>query len=354
VSTRRERPPFGARELVLLVATLAVIGAVAEGVARLVWTDPSQPTRPIPPEWQGLPNVSGLWALAKPNVRGLASGALFETNSAGFRGGERTLAKPPGVFRIAIVGDSIAMGMGVVEAETYAARLERSLAAAHPERRFEVLNFGLSGLNAWSVVERLGRLARPYDPDLIVYGYTLNDIEGPAYRRSVDFAFVDPRTHAGSPLTLWRLLGPRFASLRELVWAPRGSYSFELDDNYFRNPEAWQRVLEAFDRVRDLANERGICAVVFVHTRLYWLSRLHPYGRHYAAVVTAARERGLAAIESFPAFRGESAQTLWIAPLDPHPNARGHEILAGALAAGLEALPPSCWELHGASSARKR
>jgi len=343
----------GARELGLLAATLLGLLAAGELVARAVWEDPSRPARPVPPEWQGLPNVSGLFALAKPNVRGLASGALFETNSAGFRGGERALAKPPGSFRIAIVGDSIAMGMGVVEADTYAARLERALAAAHPERRVEVLNFGLSGLNAFSVVDRLERLALRYDPDLVVYGYTLNDIEGPAYRRSVDFAFLDPRTHAGSPLYLWRWLGPRLASLRELVLAPRGSYSFELDDNYFRDPEAFGAVLAALDRLRELARERGICAVVFVHTRLYWLSWLHPYRRYYA-VVMAARERGLAAIESFPAFRGESAQSLWIGPLDPHPNARGHEILAGALAAGLEALPPECWEAQARSSARRR
>jgi lysophospholipase L1-like esterase len=348
------RPARGGRELLLLAATLLALLGLGEAVARLVWEDPSRPARPIPPEWQGLPNVSGLWALAKPNVRGLASGALFETNSAGFRGGERTLAKPPGVFRIAIVGDSIAMGMGVVEAETYAARLERALSEAHPDRRFEVMNFGLSGLNAYAVVDRLQRLALPYDPDLVVYGYTLNDIEGPAYRRSVDFTFIDPRTWAGSPVYLVRVLGPRLASLRELLWAPRGSYSFELDDNYFHNPEAWQAVEDALDRVRDLAHERGICAVVFVHARLYWLSWLHPYHRHYEIVMQAARARGLAAIEAFPAFRGESAQSLWIGPLDPHPNARGHEILAGALFAGLEALPPGCWELHPPSSARKR
>jgi lysophospholipase L1-like esterase len=280
--------------------------------------------------------------MARPNARGLVGGALYETNSAGFRGPERSLEKPAGVFRVALLGDSIAMGSGVAEEETYAHGLERALAGMHPGRRFEVLNLGIGGLNAHSAVERLVRLGLRYDPDLLVYGYTLNDIEGTAYRRSAQWA--DPRRFARAPLVLWRILGPRFDSLRELVLAPRGSYSFELDENYFRNPEAWQGVLGALDRLAAIARERGSCAVLLVHTRLYWLSLLHPYRRHYAVVIEAARARGLHAIESFPAHRGQRAESLWVGPLDPHPNARGHAILLRALVEGLAALPEGCWE----------
>jgi lysophospholipase L1-like esterase len=331
------------REAALAVASGLVVLAAAEGVARLLWRDDAWEPRPVPPEWRDLPRIDGLWQMARPNVRGLVGGALFETNSAGFRGRERRVEKPPGVFRVAVLGDSIAMGSGVTEAESYAFGLEGALAAAHPGRRFEVLNFAVGGLNAHSAVDRLVRLGLRYDPDLLVYGYTLNDVEGPAYRRSADFAWIDPRRHAAAPLRLWRLLGPRVDSLRELVWAPRGSYSFELDENYFRNPEAWADVLRALDRLAAVARERGVCAVVFVHTRLYWLNALHPFRRHYAAVARAAGERGLTAIESFPAHRGESAQALWVGPLDPHPNARGHAILLRALSDGLSRLPPACW-----------
>jgi hypothetical protein len=341
VSDAARRP--GWREAALAAASALVVLAGAEGVARILWRDDAWEPRPVPPEWRDLPRVDGMWEMARPNVRGLVGGALFETNSAGFRGRERSVEKPPGSFRVAVLGDSIAMGSGVTEAETYAFGLEGALAAAHPGRRFEVLNFAVGGLNAHTAVDRLVRLGLRYDPDLFVYGYTLNDVEGPAYRRSVDFDWLDPRRHATAALRLWRLLGPRVASLRELVSAPRGSYSFELDENYFRNPEAWADVLRALDRYAAVARERGVCAVVFVHTRLYWLSALHPYRRHYAAVVRAAEERGLTAIESFPAHRGESARALWVGPMDPHPNARGHAVLLRALSEGLSRLPPACW-----------
>ncbi len=344
----------GWREAALVAASLLVVGIGAEGVARLLWQDGSARAHPVPPEWRDLPEVHGLFEMARANVRGLVGGALFETNSAGFRGPERTLRKPRGVFRVAVIGDSFAMGSGVVYEETYAYRLEGALAAAHPERRFEVLDFGLGGLDAHAVVDRLERLGLRYHPDLIVYGYTLNDIEGPAYRRSVDSAFVSPWRFDDSPLRLWRLLGPRFASLQELLWAPRGSYSFELDENYFRNPAAWRGVLGALDDLATLSRERAACAFLLVHTHLYWLNALHPYRRHYGAVIEAAEERGIPAIESFPAFRGENARSLWVGPVDSHPNARGHAILADVLVDGLARLPESCWTGRATGPYRRR
>jgi lysophospholipase L1-like esterase len=348
-SARRRRPLATAA---LAFGTLLALFAAAEGVARLLWRERRPATRSIPAEWRGLPRIEGLFALARPNQRGLAGGALFETNSAGFRGPERSEHKPPGVFRIVVFGDSIAMGMGVVYADTYAARLERDLAAGRPGATVEVLDVALSGLNAHAAVGRLASLGLRYEPDLIVYGYTLNDVEGPDYRRSVDWSFIDPRAYDDSPLRLWRLLGPRFASLRELLLAPRGSYSFELDENYFRNEPALRGVHAALDRLAGIARERGICAVVLIHTRLYWLSRLHPYRRHYAAVGEAAEQRGLFTVESFPTHRGERATDLWINPLDPHPNARGHELLFEALRDGLAELPERCLGSPGESGSR--
>jgi hypothetical protein len=319
-------------------------GAIAEGVARLLWRVPSPLGRPLPPEWEGLPTLTGLFEMALPKVRGLVGGALYETNSAGFRGPERSLRKPLGVFRIAVIGDSFTMGAGVTLEESYAYRLERALADTHPERRVEVLNLGLAGIAASAAVDRLDYLGLGYDPDLLVYGYTLNDIEGPAYRRSYEASFVDPTRFLRSPLYLWRFLGPHFASARELFFAPRGSYSFELDDNYFHNAEAWSAVLGAFDRLARISHERGSCALLLIHTQLYWLHALHPYRPHYELVAEAAQQRGLYTVQSLPAFRGESETALWVGRLDPHPNARAHEILFEVLEEGLGALPASCWE----------
>ena len=80
----------------LALATLALVGLAAEGVARWAWHGAvSKPEPELPEEWRDLPRLAGMKAMARPNVRGIVGGALYETNSAGFRGPERALAKAP-------------------------------------------------------------------------------------------------------------------------------------------------------------------------------------------------------------------------------------------------------------------
>jgi len=333
----------------LVLATLALIGLAAEGTARWAWyRAASRPAPELPEEWRDIPRLAGTHVLARPNVRGIVRGVLYETNSGGFRGPERALEKAPGVFRVVVIGDSIAMGTGVLYEETYAARLETVLAARFPDRTVEVLDMGLAGLNAPWIVKRFERRSLRYDPDLVIYGYTLNDIGGKNYRRSADTGFTGPVAFWQSPVYVWRYLGPRFNSLRELLWSPPRSYSFELDENYFRNPEAWQEVLDAFDRLAELARQRELCAVVLVHTKLYSLGWLHPFRSHYDLVAEAARERGFHVFQSWPSFEGRDSAELRVDAIDSHPNAEGHALLLEALRNGLASLPDACWERRAA------
>lgn len=79
--------------------------------------------------------------------------------------------------------------------------------------------------------------------------------------------------------------------------------------------------------------------VIFIHTRLEFLSWLHPYHPMYRKVASAAAVFNVPVIESFEHFRGQHPETLWVSGVDSHPNAEGHRILATALADGLERLP---------------
>ena len=58
------------------------------------------------------------------------SGELERVNAAGFRGPQRSREKPPGVLRIATLGDSSTFGYGVPYADTFSAQLETRLNAA--------------------------------------------------------------------------------------------------------------------------------------------------------------------------------------------------------------------------------
>ena len=315
----------------------------AEQAARRFW-EPPQPIQypPLPDEYEDLEWLQDAQGLARPNVRAINAGVLFETNSAGFRGPEVAPGKPREIFRVAVIGDSYSMGWGVNREDTYAVRLEQALGTSRPDLRIEVLNFGLAGQDTEAVVERFHTLGLDYEPDLVVYGFSVNDLENDAYRHTSVSADVAAKELEESRLTLWRIVAPRMSSLAE-VTARKGSYVHELDVNYFEEAEAFGVALEALDRLADTAEQRGICAVMLIHTQLRFLNFLHPYQRHYDALASAAEEHGLFVVPTAEAFLGHGEGELRIKADDPHPGAEAHAILADELLAALEELPERCW-----------
>ena len=63
------------------------------------------------------------WAMI-PGYRGRDWQVDFRVNALGFRGLEIAREKPPGVFRLLVLGDSIAMGVGLPDNLVLSARLE--------------------------------------------------------------------------------------------------------------------------------------------------------------------------------------------------------------------------------------
>lgn len=67
--------------------------------------------------------------------------------------------------------------MGVTELiETYPKILEWELKRDYSDRRFEVLNFGIEGTDSRHHLSVIKQKILPYAPDLIILGYSLNDI----------------------------------------------------------------------------------------------------------------------------------------------------------------------------------
>lgn len=338
-----------AKGALALAATALALG-VGELVARLAVEAAPRLLPPPPPTQPGLRELQGIFELAQPFVRGIYKGVLHRTNSMGVRGPELALEPRPGVLRIAVLGDSIAMGQGIEESDTYAARLALLLAQEDPRRDYEVVNLGLSGVTASHAAHRLEYVGLRYHPQLIVYGYTLNDIEGPEYQASAprdrDALRRLLARYQHSPSGLLRAVWPRLV----LAWSAfrplPGSYELELVKNYRENPAAWREVEGALERIAAQGREGGLCALLFIHPRLQDLSWLHAYTPFYDQVAQAARARGFHVASGFDALRGERASALRLSELDPHPNAEGHRLLAEALRDAILSLPPACLEAH--------
>ncbi len=120
-------------------------------------------------EW----NATLGWTL-KPNLRDVDAygGKFLNTNAHGLRGSvEHGYEKPPGAFRIVVLGDSFTFGEGVGDEETYSHVLQELLP------QVEVLNLGVHGYGHDQMLLYLKEEGLRYKPDLILLGFLTIDME---------------------------------------------------------------------------------------------------------------------------------------------------------------------------------
>ncbi len=104
--------------------------------------------------------------------------AEIAINAAGFRDIDHPRRKPPGTWRIAVLGDSVVEAREVPIEETFWKRLETMLPTGSA-RRVEVLNFGVNGYSTAQSLLTLERVALDYEPDLVIQVFfTGTDVTG--------------------------------------------------------------------------------------------------------------------------------------------------------------------------------
>ena len=120
------------------------------------------------------------YTLMKPDSHYEWQSIPVDINTHGLRSPETSYEKPAGTFRILNLGDSVVMGWGVREEDTYGRRLESMLnEESGGDSRFEVINAGVPGWNLENALAYLQAEGLKYQPDLILLGLTLaNDIKG--------------------------------------------------------------------------------------------------------------------------------------------------------------------------------
>jgi hypothetical protein len=96
--------------------------------------------------------------------------AWSKINSHGFRDRERTESKPPGVYRVAVLGDSNTEARQVDMDKTFTALAEEELNRRRccGQRQVEVLNFGVPGYGTAQELLLLRERVWKFSPDMIV------------------------------------------------------------------------------------------------------------------------------------------------------------------------------------------
>jgi hypothetical protein len=130
-----------------------------------------------------------------PNQKRVRYGGRIETNQHGMRAPDFAPQKPPGTFRILMLGDSTLWGGSYVDQEQLYARLleARLNQAAGPGRRVEVLNMGVNGWGPFhesGFVEAFGT----FGADLVLVCLPHDDVDRERYS-----LMSTPFFHDGTP-----------------------------------------------------------------------------------------------------------------------------------------------------------
>jgi len=357
VPTLARRLALSAFSLVLCVA-LAEVGLRAIGFEHPPFEPPL--IRWDAPNDRELASAAGLheaqarelWA-PRPGARVGAQGE--ETiNAEGYRGPLRPRAKPPGTRRVVVLGDSSTFGMNVAYEHTYAAQLEALLAPG-----VEVLDFGVIGTTARQGLERYERLARAYEPDVVVAAYGAINEHFAAKLGDDDEKIRRSRALAERAPSLGERLraGSRFAHVAAWVadgfdsgqkqqhraWQKRWKDNFELEERQGFDdfpgerrvsPEDFETVLGLW-RAAALADGARLIVISMPRRPSMELERpvLARYSERVRSFASASGTPLYDARADFadPARELAGREALFL-PNDPvHPSPDGHALIARAL-----------------------
>jgi lysophospholipase L1-like esterase len=282
---------------------------------------------------------------------------LGASNSLGFRDRDHTVAKPAGVYRIVVLGDSIAAGLHVERNEdVFPPILERLLNQAG--RRAEVINLAVSGYNTQQEVEMLRDKGLQYHPDLVLVAYTMSSrehldgdilktlLEAEQQQGGVSSARVDSWLVKSAlyRFVRFRVLAPRRpppAPTAAAAAAAGGTVGDGAGPQHYLDLVSADTVAPYFGVLRDLASRQHFQVLIAVFPRFVRSFGYYTFGRQHQFVGDLAKQNGFARVDLLVPFsdcRKASAEP--ISSDNFHPSPYGHRCAAAAITRAVLALPP--------------
>jgi len=262
---------------------------------------------------------------------------LGASNREGFRDVDHAIAKPPGVYRIVVLGDSIAAGLHVDRYEDiFPPVLEKLLT----ERglKSEVINLAVSGYNTQQEVEMLTEKGLRYHPDLVLLAYSLSSrehIDGDILKTLLDEEREKGLAGArvgGNPILVQSALY-RFVRFRVLHPRARHVADQESEQQKYLDLVSGDTVAEYFGRLRELSQKNGFAVLVAVFPRFVRTFSYYKFGEQHRFARELTEKNGFYLVDLLePLARCRETSTTPIELDNFHPSAYGHRCAAEAIA----------------------
>lgn len=287
--------------------------------------------------------------------------ANIRTNSAGYREREFARPKPPGVYRIAFLGDSFTFGQGIREEDRLSNQLERELNKR--TSGIEVLNFGNPGHNTADEVKVLKTDVLPdLEPDFVLLQWYVNDLEPRPLSPAVEGA--GPAKTGGDLLNefkqkmlnvsvIYFLLADVVHRVRDMMGANHA------DETYARvgspeSPESREAEKAMIEFIRAARASNVPVGVVLVPHLSPLKDGNYPFLYLHKRVLGWCEREGIACVDLFPLMEpylkdGAKYMQLWVNRFDSHMGPFANELAAKRL---MEAFGPSWVTATGSHQVR--
>jgi lysophospholipase L1-like esterase len=301
----------------LLEAALRIAFYHSRDFSMEMWKYAVRLKRPVPD-----PDLSFVHA---PNRQAFLMGVDVRINSHGLRDYEYSLSKPPGTYRIMMLGDSTTFGWGVRLEDTAAKFLERKLNAYLPPGydKVDVINAGVGNYDTVQEVTYYETRGRAFHPDLVVLVFFINDpepvpVEGKGFliERSYLIAFVTNRFDG-----VLRHMGVR------PDW--KQYYSAIYNDD----KPGFQACKKALSGLAVSTRCDGAKVLVAILPELHQINGdSYPFKAAHQKIKDVLAAENVPVVELIDGLKNHGPEeTLWVTPLDDHPNAKANDLVSSQL-----------------------
>lgn len=241
--------------------------------------------------------------------------------------------KPPGAFRIAVVGDSFTFGPHMQLGDTFPKKLEQMLNLNVGAQRVEVLNRGHNGASTFIETE-LVRLALKESLDLMILEITLNDAEPHPISAEERAAIYQPNWLTWPIFSWWKTLG--LVAKRVHNSQTVRNY-IDYHRKFFEDPATHATFASSLKRIADEARAANVPVVAVVFPLFdFRIDARYPFREAHEIIRHDLEAAGIQAVDLTRAYYNIPPERLQVIPgVDNHPNELAHRIAAERLLAAL-------------------